>query len=605
MLAYMVLAGRHGAPVDPDLVARFDRCDPPSVPFRTDDRIVWRNDDESLVFLGWQVGVDYAGIRSHWSIDTRGLTAFSGHCWPLNGGWRHGTHESWASQLRRYLGDIQDPEAIRESLFGQFTILSLSTTGPGWAMPDWANMDQMLVASSDTITAVSNRAGLCAHAVVAEGSTPRRSVTGAGWLWCEGWVLDHESGYWDVDRPPAGSMVWFRPHQGARVVEPARSPMLPPPDASPLSYDELLDENEGVLRAGLRGIADLPIDDIDLPLSGGKDSRTLTAIVLSEGLRDRFRFVTHGSPERADAIAAGAVARRFGLNWVLEDWTTRTSELELENALLHTALTEGTTSSWSTFSRPDISRPASISGIAGEGMRWKEVSGAGVTARTIEEITSRLRRVRPIDPMRILRPEARSYYQTWADEWIQEQLDRGISLLSIPAIYFQEPLLHSRNGPDYAWSARFRFTPYANPTCLRTNHRLPVDAPRDYRFHLDLQRRCNIELSKMPFAEATWDESMYAHLPDAAHYRRIEPIYSTNQDGRTWRQKRYADYLPFIAPIVLDRSNPIHDLLDYDRLAERIATGDANAGRTRNVWGVLTAAIWMSAREELPRFEST
>ena len=121
---------------------------------------------------------------------------------------------------------------------------------------------------------------------------------GAGWLLCEGWMLDEESGYWDVQRPGAGSYVAFEPPSGARLIEPERSPFLPPTFASGYSsYEELLAETEHDLRQSIRAIAALPLDDRVLALSGGKDSRTLTALILDEGLQDRFRFVTHGSPE--------------------------------------------------------------------------------------------------------------------------------------------------------------------------------------------------------------------------------------------------------------------------------------------------------------------
>src|SRR4051812_16569719 len=102
MLAYLVLAGRNGAPVEPGLVTRFDVDEPPCMPLRASERIVWRNHDGSIVFLGWQAGTEFAGIGSHWHVDAWGVTAFSGHCWPREHGWVHGTKRSWADQLRAF-----------------------------------------------------------------------------------------------------------------------------------------------------------------------------------------------------------------------------------------------------------------------------------------------------------------------------------------------------------------------------------------------------------------------------------------------------------------------------------------------------------------------
>lgn len=603
MLAYLLLAGTSGEPVDVDLIARFDQDDPPEVPFHPDERIVWRNHDASVVFFGWQAFTEVAGIGSHWTVDERGLTAFSGQCWPRETGWNHGAGQSWAAQLRAYLGDTADPTTLRESLFGQFTIFSLATRGPGWAMPDWANVEQLFVSETGATTAISNRSSLCARAAAPAGGSPSRSLTGAGWLVAENWLLDKETGYWDVERPGPGSFVVMRPGEGAVVVEPSRSPFLPHADDPFRSYEEILAEVDRDLRATIRAIAALPLEDRMLSLSGGKDSRTLTALILSEGLQDRFRFATHGSPERADAIAAKAIADRFGLDWSLADATERSAEYEVENVRLHAWLMEGTTSAWGSFVRPEFAPTAVVTGVVGEMLRWGPVASSAIGATTVDDVRARLRKAWKVDPLGALRPDARAYYQAWFDDWVGEQAGNGVPLVSINAIYKHESLTHSRNGPDYTWSPRLRLNPYISPPHARSNHWLALDQRPDYRFHLDLQRSACMELSTMPFADTPWAEAAYRHLSDAEDYRQIQPIVSLNADGRTWRQKRYQDYRRLIEPIVLDRGNPLHEILDYDRLSERVSTGDVHPGRTRLIWGVLTAAVWMAELEQPLKLE--
>lgn len=605
MLAYLILAGRGGAPVDQGVIQRFDHDAPVDLPFRPDERIVWRNHEGSVVLFGWQAFTEVAGIDSHWVVDERGLTAFTGHCWPRDTGWNHGTNRSWAAQLRTWLETAPRLPDGREALFGQFTLISLDVFGSGWVAPDWAGAEQLYTAESDTVTVLSNRASLCARAVAPPGTTPQRSLAGAGWLICEGWMLDEESGYWEVTRPIAGSVARIEPGRGARVIEPPRSPLLPRPDEPFASYEELLAEAEGDLHATIRAIAALPVAERMISLSGGKDSRTLAALILSEGLQDRFHFATHGSPERADAIAAKAVAERFDLDWSLEDMTERSPEEELANVLQHAWLMEGTTSAWGTFSRPTFSPNLTVTGVAGEGLRWGPIASSSIGAVTLDDILARLRKAARIDPLGILRPDARAYYLGFVADQVRQWADEGVPLISIPTLFKQEPLVHGRNGPEYTWSPRMRISPYFAPSCLRSNHRLPVEQRPDYRFHIDLQRTYSTELGKIPFADSVWPEAAYRHLPDADDYRQVKPIFSLNADGRTWRQKRYPDYRRLMEPILLDRSNPVHELLDYDRLADRIATGDANPGRTRMIWGVLTAAVWMGGLERPVHFNRT
>ncbi len=598
MLAYIVLAGRNGVPVEPNLLARFDVDDPPCVPFRPAERIVWRNHDSSVIFFGWQAFTEVAGIGSHWAVDDRGLTAFTGHCWPHSTGWTHGTGESWAAQLRSYLRDKPDLQAARESLFGNFTIVSLPAIGGGTIVPDWASLDQLFFSDSPSGSAISNRAGLCARFVTGNDAIPRRSLSAAGWLISKGSIADQESSYWDVERPQTGSYIMIGFKGDASIREPHWSPLFPTaPETSPPSYEELLSEVEHDLRSTVRNIAALPTEDRVLLLSGGKDSRTLLAFIMSEGVQNRFRFVTTGSPERADAIAARALADRFGLDLTVQDLTLRTPEEEFENTQLYMGLVEGMTSAWHTMDRPAFSTGITVSGTAGEGLLWTPSANASVNAATAASALQSMQKRRPTDQLGVLRPEVRAYYDAFVSDFFHDMAARGIPPESLSAIYRYDEFLHGRYGPDAASNPSLRFLPYATPVCMRVNHRLPLERRPDPRFHIDLQRRCMPELSKLPFAEWTWPEPAFAHLPDADEYRQIRPVLSRNLDGRTWRQKRYADYRPLIESIVLDRSNPIHELLDYGRLTDRLATGDAHPGRTRLVWGVFSAAVWMGMHE--------
>ena len=226
----------------------------------------------------------------------------------------------------------------------------------------------------------------------------------------------------------------------------------------------------------------------------------------------------------------------------------------------------------------------------------------GFGATDVDDMVTRLQRRRPLDPLGIVRPETRAYYQQVQRDRLRALATQDAAMVSISTIYYHEVLAQSRNGPDYAWSPRLRINPYLTPVCMRANHRLPPDQRPDIRFHVDLQRKCSIELSKLPFADSVWSEASIAHLPDADDYRKIAPVTSTSPDGRAWRVKRYPDYRPAIERYLLDPENPIAELLDHERLADRIATGDTHGGRTRLLWGALTAAIWMGGHEQLPRF---
>lgn len=598
MLAYLILTGRDGAPVDEGLIASFDVDDPAEVPFHPAERIVWRNEDGRTVFFGWQAFTGVAGMGAHWAVDERGLTAFAGHCWPKETGWDHGSGMSWAEQLQRFLGDQPDLLAAREALYGHFCLITLPNQGAGAVVSDFANMHELFFAEHATVACISNRAGLCARAVATPGASPRRSLTGAGWLIGEGWPLDNESGYWDVERPPFGTHVSIDPWQGARVLELPRSPLLAARESADSSGDAALDDIERDLRFTIRAIADLPVPDREFGLSGGKDSRMLLGIILSEGLADRFRFVTQGSPERADVRVAEMIATRFGLDWRREDQDDRSAEHELENVRWHTGLVEGMTSAWSASASYAFTPGVSLTGIGGENLRpgvMETYCGAG--ARTATELVATMQKRHVFDRLGIMRPAASAYYRRFLTEWVDDQTMRGSSLDSISAIYTYGLLGYTRNAPVCTWSERMRLNPFVTPVCAR--FRPEVDRRQAKRFSIDLIRRCHVDLGKLPLAGDSWLEEEIGHLPDAEEYRRVDPIASESPAASTWRVRRYADYQPMLESILLDPGNPIYELLVTDRVVDRIATGDAHPGRTRLIWGLLTAAIWMG-HHELP-----
>jgi hypothetical protein len=594
MLAYLLLSGRDGAPIAEESIRRF-ALEPPELPIEPTERIVWKNATGSVVFLGWQAFTGFAGIRSHWAVDEQGLTAFSGHCWPQATGWDHAAGQSWATQLRRYLHGRDDTIEARGELFGQFHLIQLSALGSGLVVPDYLNAEPLYLAEDDNVVAVSNRAGLTVRAVTPEGVVPERSLMGAGWLLCAGSMLDEESGYWDAQHLPFGSHLVIDPRAGATVVEASRSPLVPPAAST---YEDALERVDSELRSTMRVIAALPIPDLELALSGGKDSRLLTAIVLSEGLRDRFRFVTIGPPNRADSLAARQIATTFGLDWSLIDRSGRSPQEALDEASAHTSLVEGITSAWDAVGPTIFTGGATVSGFAGEYLRWGGLALKGTAVTSEAELLALVRRGIGLDPLGILRPEALEYYQHAMASWVNRHLGRGEDLTEIASFYMQETRVRDRAGPTQAWNARLRLSPFPTRGIVQANHGLPRSARPDHRFEIDLMRRHNVALSKLPYANSGWGEPSIAHLPDADDYRTVAPIHSAGDAARNWRLVRYADYRPMLEEFLLDPGNPIQELIQRDRLAEKIATGDANPGRTRLLWGALTAAIWMGRHEE-------
>lgn len=119
MLSYVVLIGKHGQPVDPNLLEHMGHDDLAELAFVPEQSVHWFNPQRTVHFLGWQAFPEINGVYSHWHIDEDVLTAFSGHVWPRETGWDWG-NGSWASQLARYYRTHGVRESV-EDLHGVFT----------------------------------------------------------------------------------------------------------------------------------------------------------------------------------------------------------------------------------------------------------------------------------------------------------------------------------------------------------------------------------------------------------------------------------------------------------------------------------------------------
>lgn len=133
-------------------------------------------------------------------------------------------------------------------------------------------------------------------------------------------------------------------------------------------------------------------------------------------------------------MAAQAIATRFGLDWSLADATARSTGYELENVRLHTWLLEGVTSAWGSFVRPAFAPTVVVSGVAGEVLRWGPIASSARNAASADDVIAGLRKASKFDPLGVLKPDAHAYYQGWIEDWVREQVERGIPFRSISAV---------------------------------------------------------------------------------------------------------------------------------------------------------------------------
>ncbi len=423
--------------------------------------------------------------------------------------------QSWASQLASWL-HANPIEDAHEHLYGLYAALRLDSDGAGMAVTDLLGGGSLYHSENARWFALSNRAGLAAAAAVGFESVPERDPLAMGWLVFWDSTLADDSGYWDATRLVFNHLIAFGPN-GAAHIEKRPHPFWHRPGPNPTSgdYASMLDELDADLRAELRTIARLPVDDFELRLSGGKDSRMLAALLHDEGLADRFRFHTYGHPEHADVIGARLVAEKLGLRWTFEARTGIPAAQEARRLHRHTFLVEGFTNGWDSTGIPIPERGVSLSGVGGECTIFGRTSTAGINVQTVDEVKALYAVKDNFDEFKMLLPDVRQHYHRVVDDWVDTQAADGNEPNRISSLFITQQRTRCWAGPSLAlkpslWLGPFltsvlhplsaasadgrprqsaRASGYAAPLPGRCRHRSPVWRDLAGGRHRQLSRR--------------------------------------------------------------------------------------------------------------------
>lgn len=598
MLTFVVLASQDDGPLAPEILAQAARNAEPFLPFRPESQFQWTNRSGTVAVLGWQAITENASIGSQWHVDAAGgLTCFSGHCWPRYDGWDHASGQSWAEQLSGWL-DRRSTANAHEELFGFYALVRLDADGAGMVTTDLLGAGQLFSGESGRWIALSDRAGLAAAAANDFAALPPRDPLAMGWLAFWGSSLGDDSGYWDATRVPFNGEVTIGPD--AKVTIASRPRLFwhrSGPNPTEGAYPELLDEIDADLRATLRTIMRLPGADVELRLSGGKDSRLLTALLFDEGLHERVSFLTHGLPTHADARSAQLIAQQLGLRWTLDDRSVVTIEEEERRLLRHTYLVEGVTSGWDSAGIPPTFPGTNISGIGGECTKLGPNARAGMAAGSLADVKQLYAQKQEFDPARLLTPESRNYFHNVVNDWIDLQAALGQEHTRISSLFITQLRTRSWSGPSRAVKPTHWLGPFLIPSYIRFRQLLPPTDRANPRVHLDLLRRCRVDLSMIPLANDTWPEGAVDTYPDADRLRAIEPMRSLPGPSAGWRTARANEIRPMLGVYLADSANPIYEVVDYAAVQRLLDRPKINGQGLRFLYGVATGAIWLSHRE--------
>ena len=438
----------------------------------------------------------YSTEAQIWIDPTRGACIIHGLIW------RTGTGrllDAWAVAALLDRPGAQLPEDVA----GEYAIARLHDDGTLEAFGDPAGLHQMFHAA-DGRPILANRAAF----VALIGEMAETGREGALWLGTIGYRVGTESSWAGVTQLGQGERL-IAVSAGRRI---GRQPFsLVEPRGFAHDGAALIEEGLEQAKVAIRLAAGE--GTLDLPITGGKDSRVVLAIALAAGLKDRLTLFTRGYAGHPDVLVGEMIAASIGVPHRREpplgsdlpaDLSPR-AFLRLLGTIAWQA--DGGVGGWDNISGT-TGRAAIVSGHLGEVLKAyaKRPPPSALDPATMVRLQA------PFDPIDLLRPEARSILVGRIGERMAVHRAGGAEEGDLPDLFYWENRVPNWLGGIRGVKAfeRQPILPLGVPALMSLAFRMRADERKIELAHFKLIEAAAPALIDLPFAHQSWSPLLEA-----------------------------------------------------------------------------------------------
>jgi asparagine synthase (glutamine-hydrolysing) len=419
-------------------------------------------------------------------------------------------HRGLGLHRAQHLADHWDQ--LPELLEGQFAAARVRRDPPTIELLlDPLGVEQIYFVRSGPSWVISNCAGLLERVV----GTVTLDELGASLFLSIGWVAG--------DRTLRREIRVFRGGQHVRWSTSTRDPV----HEIYFARSDLprLRRNRGFTRAdgralgaqltALLGSLAQDFGVLDCPLTSGRDSRLLAALVLSTGAPSRF--FTGGESGSTDVEVARSIAEELGLEHelslsrpadVITEWSRASEQLVRETDGLVSLVQTG-----DIIGRPQQldALTVKLHGFGAEIARSFFIVYSGGPAKYFDMFTARRMLERFPDEVArshlgLVTCEAQALARSYVQEFLQDALDEGFDVLDLPDVFYAYERVRRWGGSNFRKWAPVRdfYSPFCTRPFIEAAYTL---APR-YRYveaiHYQITRELNARLHSLAFGKAPW-----------------------------------------------------------------------------------------------------
>jgi len=446
--------------------------------------------------------------------------------------------------------------ALPADVAGEYAIARLHADGTIEALGDPAGLYQ-LFHPADGRPILSNRASM----VAILGGIAETDRESALWLGTIGYRVGPASGWAGVTQLGQAARL-IADRAGSRIDrEPFR---LSERRGFAQGGQALLEEGLEQAKAAIRlATGDGPLD---LPITGGKDSRVVLAIALAAGFRDRLTLFTRGYAGHPDVVVGEMIAARLGLPHRREPPLGSDLPADLQSRdflrLLGTIAwqADGAVGGWDNISGTAIGRATIVSGHLGEVLK----AYAKRPPEGALDPASMVRLQAPFDPIELLRSEARARLSDRIDDRMALHRAADAEEADLPDLFYWENRVPNWLGGIRGIKAfeRQPVLPLGVPALMRLAFLMRADERKAELAHFRLIQAAAPELIDLPFAHQSWSPVLGTAVTAPVLAAAGSPLFGSWQ----WSVNRVPAVRAALARLLADVEIPLWDDVDRARL---------------------------------------
>jgi len=444
---------------------------------------------------------------------------------------------------------------LPDDVAGEYAVVRLYPDGTLEAFGDPAGLHQIFL-DGEGLPIVANRASFVA--ALAGRRQPDRDS--ALWLGTIGYRLGTRSGWDDVHQLEQGAVL----RMDASGVRIDRSPLVLSPSRG---FDSgLLAEGLVQAQAAIRLAA---ADDLlDLPITGGKDSRVVLAIALAAGFRDRLSLFTRGYAGHPDVAVGEMIAASINVPHRREPPLGSDLPADLGPQAFLARLraiafqTDGGMGGWDNVAASAIGRSTIVSGHFGEVLKaYAKRAPAGPL-----DPAGMVRLQAPFDPLEVLRPPARARLTAALQSQMDDARATGAEEADLPDIFYWRNRVPNWLGGIRGVKSfeRQPVLPLGVPALMRLAFRMTAAERKAELAHYRLIETAAPELLDLPFAHQSWHPSLGAKAVPPVLAAADAPLFGSWQ----WSVNRVPGVRAALAQLFASAEIPLWEDVDRARLID-------------------------------------